>query len=641
MDPIVRFVRNNSNELRTGKGTIKEIFEIVFRNEGNIMAETSNTFRITEHTYGQVKKRIERAAANIARTFGSDNSFIGLYGENSLEWLVGFWAILMSGNRPYLVNLMQPETFSNGILSTLGAKAVIYIGKRPSLNAELAELSGLEEGEAALPSGTVFGNEIALTTSGTTMQEKICIYTGRELTEQIVNCDSIIDANPDIKTFYHGRLKMLMFLPLYHIFGLEAAYLWFAFGNITFVFLPSMAPEAILHTIRRHEVTHIFAVPLFWHTVERAVNREVKAKGEKTWNKFQKGLRLSEKLQSAFPRLGKKIASRLLSEVRREVFGESVIFCISGGSWLRDSALRLMNCLGYSLYNGYGMSEIGITSVELSMRIKDRLLGSVGKPFESVEYRLGDDGRLFVRGASICRKIIVDGKPMENEEWFDTGDIMRRDASGRYYVEGRRSDVVYSDNGEKLNPDIAERELNIPNAANFTVMGDESNEKLMLIIQLPRTLVEAQMTKLRDAAEKSAAALPPAYRISRIAYTYDPLMEEGGIKVSREYVRRKLASGGIRLIESMEEARKEVGPVGSEVEAILVRIFAEVLGVPQENIRKDAHFMNDLGGSSLDYFTLIGEIDKRFDIRLDFSEGEIAYSVAGFAEIVERLIGEQ
>lgn len=638
MDPIVKFVRANSEELSRGKRTIREIFDVIFRNEANIMAETPGMTGIESVTYGKAKQRIVRAAGNISRRLKKKDEFIGLMGENSVEWLVGFWAILMSGNKPYLINLMQPAGFTGDILRTLGADAVIYTGREPKLDVQLVSVGELEREESDPVPPEAFGNEIALSTSGTTLREKICIYTGNEITEQIINCDSIIDANPDIKTFYHGRLKMLMFLPLYHIFGLEAAYLWFAFGNVTFVFLPSYTPEAIMHTIRRCEVTHIFAVPLFWHTVEKSVLREVKSKGEKTYRKFIKGLDLSEKLQTAFPKLGKKLASRLLREVRNEVFGDSVIFCITGGSYIRGSALRLLNCLGYSLYNGYGMSELGITSVELSKKIKDRLKGSIGKPFESIEYKLAEDGRLLVKGSSVCKRVIVDGAETEADEWFDTGDVMHRDADGRYYIDGRMSDVVVSDNGENLNPDVAERELYIPGASAYTVLGDEKNEKLILIVSMPRTLIDVQREKLAADVEASVAALPPSYRISRIYYTCDPLMEEGGIKISREAVKRKLASGGLTLFDSVKDAGSSVGSIDSEIKAILRRLFAEILDIKEEDVRPDAHFMNELGGSSLDYFTLIGEIDKRFDVKLSFGEEDFAYTLDDFAAMLEKLL---
>ena len=50
------------------------------------------------------------------------------------------------------------------------------------------------------------------------------------------------------------------------------------------------------------------------------------------------------------------------------------------------------NGIGYNLHNGYGMSEIGITSVELRRKAAQRNQNAVGKPFDSVEYRLDDPG---------------------------------------------------------------------------------------------------------------------------------------------------------------------------------------------------------------------------------------------------------
>jgi long-subunit acyl-CoA synthetase (AMP-forming) len=74
-----------------------------------------------------------------------------------------------------------------------------------------------------------------------------------------------------------------------------------------------------------------------------------------------------------------------------------VQFCISGGSYIKASSLRLMNALGYPLHNGYGMSEIGITSVELGRKMQDRLKASIGYPFKSVEYKVDADGNIIYK----------------------------------------------------------------------------------------------------------------------------------------------------------------------------------------------------------------------------------------------------
>lgn len=635
MDPVVRFVKQNSAELESGGKSFEDVYRIVFRNEENVMAETSSGFSIIKYTYGEVKSRIERLAPVIAAR--SRDSFIGLWAENCVEWIILFWAILKSGNKPFLMNLMQPIESTEGIMHTLGANTVFYVGKAPEIDAELISFEELESSaDAASPE--VFGNEIALTTSGTTLKQKICIYSGREISEQILNCDRIIEKNPDIKEFYHGSLKMLMFLPLYHIFGLEASYLWFAFGNITFVFLQSMAPDVLLHTIRRHEVTHIFGVPLLWHTIEKTLKRQLASYDEKTVKKLEKGLELSLRIQSFAPKLGRKIAARMLKEVRSQLFGDSVLFCISGGSYIRSSALRLINALGYPLYNGYGMSEIGITSVELSRNVRQRLKGSIGKPFNSVEYRLDKEGVLSVRGSSVCKRVIIDGKEQTADDWFETGDIMHVEKDGRYYIDGRRSDLVFGDNGENLNPDVAERGFALSNAESFTVMGDENNENLILIVQIPRTLLLVQKERLAEEIRRCNENLPTAYRIRKAYYTYDPLTSGESIKVSRAFVRHALASGRIKLFDSIESASHEAGEASEEIFSAVREVFASVLDRPENEIDPEAHFMNDLGGSSLDYFTLISEIDKRFGITMNFEDGDFSYTLNDFAEKAEGIL---
>ena len=111
--------------------------------------------------------------------------------------------------------------------------------------------------------------------------------------------------------------------------------------------------------------------------------------GEKSVKKLQKGLKICTTIQNILP-FGTEISKKIMSEVTDKLFGKSVMFCINGGSYLRDEALYLLNGIGYSLHNGYGMSEIGITSVELGRTPKERNKNSIGKPFDSVEYRINE-----------------------------------------------------------------------------------------------------------------------------------------------------------------------------------------------------------------------------------------------------------
>lgn len=646
MGKFYKHVRQTSKDLSATNKKMSDIYNIIFQSshDQTVLAEYATMTRNITFTYAQVKESIERLAGNISKAVNKKDCFIGLHGENSVEWIIVFWAILKSGNKPYLINLRQPRSFSEGILNTLNATCVIVCNAETEYGIKTINYSELSEADDCGSELTEadFANEFALSTSGTTLKEKICIYRGEELSDQLMNLDSIVAINPNIVKTNKGKLKMLAFLPMYHIFGLEAMYLWFTLFGSTFVFLNDLAPENILRTIRNHEVTHIFAVPLLWHAIEKSVRREISQKDEKTKEKFRKVADFSLKLQNISPALGNKIASLLFKDIRNKLFGENIRFCITGGSFIKPSAVELLNSLGYPLCNGYGMSEIGICSVELSKKPKDRMLCSIGKPFDSLEYRIGDEKQLLVKGTSVCGRIIINGECMSSDEWFDTGDIVTVDENGRYYIEGRHSDVVFGDNGENLNPDFAEKVFNLRDALQLSVLGNEDNTKLRLIVRIPENLIEAQKNKLRNEISECNAKLPNAYNVSEIKFTFDPLIEDGGIKVSRAYVKKAIAEKRIRLFD-LDDTDKMINDGNvSEIKQIIREMFAKILETPIDNIKDDMHFMNDLGGTSLDYFTLINELDTRFGLRIDFGNDydveKLGYTVNHFEKIIKELI---
>ena len=94
---------------------------------------------------------------------------------------------------------------------------------------------------------------------------------------------------PRLAKHYKGRLKHLAFLPFYHVFGLITVFFWFTFFGQTVVFLKNYSADTILKTCKKHNVTHVFAVPMLWHTIEKAVLKKVNEKGEKkvlkTWSR--------------------------------------------------------------------------------------------------------------------------------------------------------------------------------------------------------------------------------------------------------------------------------------------------------------------------------------------------------------------
>ncbi len=629
------------SSLKSTDESFRAVYETIFDGSNTVKIEYSSTLKTHRITYKEARERIELMARGLTAKIGSHNSYVGLWGDNSPMWPLAFWAILRSGNRPFLLNTRQPVSVSAELIKTLSAVAVVEVTPSPDFllpKYSPTELTQLGDASPLALDESVFADEIALATTGTTENKKICIYRGVNITHQIYNTDAIVKENATMGQGYRGQLKHLVFLPLYHIFGLCAVYLWFCFFGATFVFPRSLSPDVLLHTIRRHDVTHIFAVPLFWHSIEKSVLRQVSARGEETQRKFETALSLSIKLSSVNRNIGQAFAKTAFEEIRHELFGDSVRFCISGGSYLRPSAQRLINALGYPLYNGYGMTEIGITSVELSRNIKTRLRSTIGKPFKSIEYKIGEDGHLYVKGKSRCAALIINGENTLLPEFFDTADIMERERDGRYVFTSRASELIIGESGENLNPDIIKQAYSLDGVSNFEII-TTSSERPLLIVELRADTSEEEFSRICEECERATLSLPLSHRPCGVVYTYDSIMAEGEIKISRTRLSRVYLEGGIRPIEKIKAASVNLGNE-SDIKATVRALFSELLGVPPESIDEGANFMTELGGSSLDYYTLISELDKIYSITLPYESDGFKYSLCDFEKLIkEKLHG--
>ena len=639
MENIPKTVNVSDRALRNSKMTFADIYAVTFSRPEKIILERDEGIKSASYTYAEADILIKKAAGAVKK-LGLKGRFIGLNGRADLEWIVMFWAILVSGNKPFLINSNLPTASVSSQLKTLDCTLVLSDEKTDGFGVMTISYGELVSNETDSVAhnfiGDDFGNELALSTSGTSLSEKICVYDGEEISRQILNAKYIIKNCKTVKKHYHGRLKLLLFLPLYHIFGLVATFFWFSFFGRTFVSLADYSSATILRTVKKYGVTHIFAVPILWHTIEKTVMREVRSKGETIAKKFEKGLDISIKLRNFCPALGTAFAKRAFKEVRDKLFGDTVFICISGGSYIKESTLKLINGLGYELHNGYGMSETGITSFEMSRKFTPRLAKSVGKPFPTVEYKLSDDGVLLVKGKTTCRYVYIDGVKTPADEWFYTGDVFTFE-NGVYAITGRKSDLVIGENGENLSPDLIEKQFDTDKYA-FSVLGNEDMTGLIMVVRIPEDLFSLRLNGLNSDLESQNAALPVSFRLSKIFYTTDEIMPVGAIKVSRAWLTRAIKTGDVKLKTFGELNKKETKTSGdeSEIYAILRGLVAKVLGVEESAVSADANFFTDLGGTSLEFFDLISKINEVFEIRLDSDYTKLEYTLSG----MERLVGE-
>ena len=87
------------------------------------------------------------------------------------------------------------------------------------------------------------------------------------------------------------------------------------------------------------------------------------------------------------------------------------------------------------------------------------------------------------------------------------------------------------------------------------------------------------------------------------------------------------------VIEAAEESALRMSD--EEIKQKLREIFAEVLGKEESEITDDGHFMNDLGGTSLDYYETVVQAEDAFGVKLEFETDDFSYSLRELADIVK------
>ena len=627
---INAFVEAKLDRFEKSPRDFETMFSLMFSEGENVMYEKSEGYRIKKTTYGEARNAALSAAGALAGLLSDlpHDSVVGLYLDNSLEWIECFWAIIAAGFRPLLFNMRLSDAALVDAARTVGCTAVISESRDLGLRLVTPE-SILRGGEAA--AGGPFGTEILVMSSGTTEHVKICAYSGEEFYRQIIDSFNIIKKCRIVKKHCEGSLKLLTFLPFYHVFGLIAVYIWFSFFSRTFVHLADLSPETIVNTIRRHKVTHIFAVPLFWEKVYSQAMKTIRSRGEKTLAKFERGMKIYDRLPDAAARAFSKVAFR---EVRDGLFGDSIRFLITGGSAVSPDVLRFFNGIGYRLANGYGMTEIGITSFETSAKKKYLLGAFVGAPMQYAEYSISDGGELLVRGKVIAKYVIEDGRRIEPDGWFATRDLAECE-DGHYRILGRLDDLIVARGGENLNPNLVEPLVTPSGVAGVCLVGrDTPDGKVpVLLVSVGKYISKEKLSAIDEETRALIESSGLSGQIAKIAYIAEPLLSGDEFKLNRRRLTDEY-SRGVLTEKSLSD------PDGAdEVDALTARIvsyFATALDADADTVGPDSDFFLDCGGGSIDYFAMISKLREEFDVPFPTEGGHGLNTPRGIADFIKR-----
>jgi acyl carrier protein len=635
MENYKKTVRKDLGRITKSNKTLKDVYNVIFSHRDFIAYERLVDFEIDAVTYKAHDLEIRTFAAYLKHTYpDSVGRYMAIDLPNAPSFLIAFWGILMSGNKPYLVNSFYPPELRISLLKRLDVRLVIT-GAADYVGFTVVNIDTFDK-KCPQITDEFWQNEFSLSTTLTGLEAKICVFDGEAVVNQILNTKEIIKKNNWIINDYQKRIKIAMILPLFHIFGIMAAYFWFAFFGRTMVFFKDNSPETIRGTINRHKVTHIFAPPILFHKLYKGIINGISQESEKLRNKFQRGVKLAFALQNIFPSLGVKISKILFREVLAASFGPSPMLMISGGAYIDAEALKIINCIGYPLFNGYGTTETAISGVNLAKKIGLRTDGSIGSPLKNASYTFDGDGTLIVSGNSICKQIITLKGEESGFSSIKTNDLVKI-IDGRYFIFGRKNDLYIGENGENINPDAIQNKLKIKNANRFCIL--ELNGRLSLVLEYNEKLPGAIIVNEIEYIKNSLAEITYGHNVSDIFVTHQPIADPNAIKVSRTLLRRRIAEGGVVLQDCKklnDIAQKNNG--ADDATMTLIKEAFRCAADTGAEVESASDFFTDLGGDSMGYFSLICEIESIFNIRINLEKSQNLRTPERFYKYIMELL---
>jgi len=226
-------------------------------------------------------------------------------------------------------------------------------------------------------------------------------------------------------------------------------------------------------------------------------------------------------------------------------FGHHIRMLITGMAPIRPNVLRLFDRMQIPLSEAYGMVEAGVMTFRQGHH-KDH--GSVGRPVRDIRFSFGEDGEIFVHRQHPVTLRYFQCSEGENERTFvapatiATGDLGQLDRSGRLVIWGRKKEVIAMPSGEKIHPEIIERELNgCPDVANSVVfMG--GGPHLSCVVSLNNAQDIDAMERVRKLVS-GMAATQNAARFMNVVFAPEAFSTENGmLRPNMKIDRRKIVA---------------------------------------------------------------------------------------------------
>ena len=306
----------------------------------------------------------------------------------------------------------------------------------------------LEEGNTEFLNAKIDAEKmsIMLFTSGTTAMSKAVMLSHKNICTNLKDITSVIKVD--------STDRFLSFLPLHHTFECTVGFLYPVSIGGAIAFCDGI--RHIAENIKEYQITAMISVPILFESMYKKVMKGIEKKGK--LDKVKKGIKISNFLL----KFGIDIRKKIFKEIHDTLGGKVKLF-VAGGAALDPEAEKGFNELGFTMYQGYGLTET--SPVVAAEDDKYRRIGSIGKAIPSLEVKIDEPdeegiGELMVKGDTVMLGYYnneeATKESIEEDGWFHTGDLAKIDKDGYIFISGRKKFVIVLKNGKNIFPEEIE-----------------------------------------------------------------------------------------------------------------------------------------------------------------------------------------
>src|SRR6476661_4147033 len=392
-------------------------------------------------------------------------------------------------------------------------------------------------------------------TSGTARPPKSGVFFHRNLTSMVSMLSSVFDM-----TTSDGVLSVL---PLHHTFEFSTGFLTPLSRGAQITYLPELTSDALARAIKNGHVTGMVGVPALWELLHRRIKNRLYERSDWIGNTAENLIRANAWLRdNTTLNLG-----QVLFYPIHEGLGGRIRYFISGGSALHEKIQRDFHGLGFTILEGYGLTEA--SPVLTVTRPENRMLtGTVGKPLPGVEVRIAEPdasgvGEVIARGPNVMLGYYENEDATRStlvERWLYTGDLGRLDDDGNLYLVGRSKEIIVDTNGKNVYPDeLEELYANSPHLKELSIVGlpDGIGEKVACLVvaddEYDITLSRAELRRKVDEHFREVSASLPYYKRIKVLHFTD-------IELPRTATRKVKRAEVVTILQALEETEKSGVP---------------------------------------------------------------------------------